>query len=100
MGNFILNMSDVDNTMDMNADGPTRNPNYFDQDYRPASIGLGFIWFFGTIWPLILYAIVRPGKDCYAGGWCWWWNTKGTWHAWHVMRISNGLFYGMLTLFW
>ena len=76
------------------------NPSYFNNDYRADAIGVGGIWFWNMLAPIILYAIVTPGKSCDYWGWCWWWNTKGTWHAWNVMRISYGLFFGFTTLFW
>ena len=82
-----------------------KDPNFFDQDYRASSIGIGFVWFFMTIISPILYAIIRPGRECWGGSYgvanyCVTWNTKGTWHAWNVLRIANGIFFGFLTLFW
>ena len=77
-----------------------KDPNFFDQDYRASSIGIGFVWFFMTIINPILFAAIRPNKKCNA--WTCWYNnwTKGEKHAWNVVRISNGIFFGFLTLFW
>jgi len=76
-----------------------KDPNFFDQDYRPASIGIGFVWFFLSFWPGMLNAIVRQGREC-AYGFCVTWRTKGTNHAWNVAIISHSIFFGFTTLFW
>ena len=88
----------------------SKDPNFFDQDYRASSIGIGFVWFFLTIFPAIFKASARQGRTCYdAGwnnydwyyyGWCETWNTKGTTHAWNVMTTANGIFFGFTTTFW
>ena len=76
-----------------------RDPNFFNQDFRASSIGVGFIWVFSIFFPLVIKGIVRPGRDC-MNGICWYWRTKGTSHAWNVMTISNTIFFGFLTFFW
>ena len=82
------------------ADGPRRDPAFFDQEYRPASIGIGFIWFFMTIINPILFAIIRPGRKCYLNYCDNNYLTKGEKHAWNVLKIANGLCFGFMTLFW
>jgi len=81
-----------------------KDPNFFDQDYRASSIGIGFVWFWLSIWPAILFAAINPGKVCetyaggkvcYTGAW-----SRGTKHFWNVMTISSGIFFGFTTLFW
>ena len=92
-----------DSTTEM-ANTGGKDPMFFDQDYRASSIGIGFVWFFLSIFPGILRAAIRPGrvceevwgtKVCVTGA-----ITKGTKHAWNVTTISNGLFFGFTTLFW
>jgi hypothetical protein len=81
-----------------------KDPEFFDPDYRASTIGIGFVWFFMTIINPILFAAIRPdrrcltwygSKTCVSGYW-----TKGEKHAWNVVRIANGIFFGFLTLFW
>merc|ERR1712151_664216 len=68
---------------------PAAPKNHFDTDYRWQSIGLGLIWAFVQFLPYIFWATYN------GGGW-----TKGTRHAWRVMKWGTGLNFGQMTLFW
>merc|ERR1712014_513817 len=104
MGNFLINMDILLKQDSTNEAVIGKDPNFFDQDYRASSIGIGFVWFFMTIINPILFAAIRPNRECatvygqkicVTGAW-----TKGEKHAWNVVRIANGTFFGFLTLFW